>query len=218
MSRFDHERAAHFDAQAHTAIIGYQALHETCLVCLARHLQGRGRVLVVGTGTGNDTVMIKERFPELEIVAIDPSEPMLNIARAKFSQRSWNIDVRCGRLEDFDDLGGFDAAVMIGILHHLDNAQQQEDLIKLVRQHLNPGGLLLSGSQHGPLSPLRLGVWEQRWRDAGASDQDVAQRHAMLSQIVPVPSEPFQEWLRLSQFQVCERVFASLFFEVWACQ
>ena len=212
MGVFDAARAANYDQGANAAIIGHDALYQVCLAVLAGHLPRR-RLLVLGAGTGKETVDVKTRFPETEVIAVDPSEPMLELARAGLQ-----ADVRCGLLEDFADLRELDAIVMIGVLHHLSSAEEQQTMLREVGARLRPGGLLITGCQVGPMTdPLRRSAWEQRWRDCGVSEDEIRQRQDRVGEIVALDTEQYAGWLRESGFPRYERIFASLFFEVWAC-
>jgi SAM-dependent methyltransferase len=46
------------------------------------------RVLEIGTGTGAGAFMLADRFPEAEILGIDISPKMIELARAKLAERS----------------------------------------------------------------------------------------------------------------------------------
>jgi tRNA (cmo5U34)-methyltransferase len=96
MSTFDTARAATYDQGANAAIIGHDALYEVVMAVLAGH--SMRRVLVLGAGTGKETIMLRSRYPQLELVAVDPSEPMLEVAREKLAAQGLTADVRCGYL------------------------------------------------------------------------------------------------------------------------
>ena len=154
MSGFDSARAAEYDKTAKKSIIGYEALYEIVMAVLAGH--PKERVLVLGAGTGKEAILLKQLFADVEVVAVDPSEPMLDVARAKIEAAGLEIDVRCGRLEDFEDLTGLDAVVMIGVLHHLSGPPEQKALLTRLKSCLRPNGLLILGCHVGPLSdPIR---------------------------------------------------------------
>jgi tRNA (cmo5U34)-methyltransferase len=216
MSAFDQARAANYDQQADAAIIGHSALYDVVMTMLAGHPMQR--VLVLGAGTGTETIRLAQHYPDLEVIAVDPSEAMLKVAREKLALKGLKADVRVGVLEDFDDLTNLDAVVMIGVLHHLSDQAQQIAVLRELGKRTRPGGLLITGAQFGPMNdPLRRGAWEQRWRDFGISEDDIAVRREKIKDIVAVDTEPFKRWLVEFGFGHHERVFSSLFFEVWAC-
>ena len=216
MSHFDEARAATYDQQANAAIIGHDALYDVVMTMLAGHPMQR--VLVLGAGTGTETIRLAQGYPELDVVAVDPSEPMLAVAREKLAHQKLKADVRVGLLEDFDDLVDLDAVVMIGVLHHLSGKEQQTTLLREIGNRLRPGGLFITGAQFGPMSdPLRRDAWEQRWRDFGMDEDEIRLRRHKVTEIVALDTKEFKNWLVQFGFGQHERVFSSLFFEVWAC-
>ena len=216
MSGFDSARAAEYDKTAKKSIIGYEALYEIVMAVLAGH--PKERVLVLGAGTGKEAILLKQLFADVEVVAVDPSEPMLDVARAKIEAAGLEIDVRCGRLEDFEDLTGLDAVVMIGGLHHLSGPPEQKALLTRLKSCLRPNGLLILGCHVGPLSdPIRARTWEQQWRDMGANDIEIAERRLKIREIAALDPRDLSLWLSQAGFWHNERFFQSLFFEVWGC-
>lgn len=216
MSTFDAARAAAYDQQANAAIIGHDALYDVVMAVLAGHPMRR--TLVLGAGTGTETIRLAKRYPALDLVAVDPSEAMLAVARDKLAREGLKADVRLGLLEDFEDLINLDAVVMIGVLHHLSSKDQQRAMLREIAARLRPGGLLIAGSQVGPMSdPLRRAAWEQRWRDFGITEHEIESRRQRTAQIVPLDTEQLKNWLVEFGFAHHERIFSSLFFEVWAC-
>src|SRR5215475_1780033 len=83
--KFDPSRAAEYDAQVRIALAGYEAMHELTACCLTAAL-GAGSeksVLVVGVGTGQEIVTIGRHEPYWRFTAVDPSPPMIAIARER---------------------------------------------------------------------------------------------------------------------------------------
>ena len=104
------EVPAAFDvgAAAYDRLVGANPGYHEHLAISARRMQipdgGRGlRLLDAGCGTGASTAALLSAAPEAEIVAIDASHGMLQVARAK----TWPSSVTFleGRIEDLADLG-----------------------------------------------------------------------------------------------------------------
>lgn len=96
------------------------------------------RVLDVGCGPA----YYFDRLPEVEYVGFDTSEPYIAYARRRFGERG---DFRCGILaaEHLGELGQFDAVLLFGLLHHLDDAHCAT-LLDLSARALAPGGRVVS--------------------------------------------------------------------------
>ena len=76
------------------------------------------RILDLGCGTGSTTILLKEAFPDAEVIGLDLSPYMLAIANYKANQLNYNIRWLHGLAEktDFSD-GSFDL-VTASLLFH----------------------------------------------------------------------------------------------------
>lgn len=99
------------------------------------------RVLDLGTGDGRLMGLIKLRLPDIEGVALDFSEPMLEQARKRFKDST----VRIFR-HDFsnplpaNELGHFDLIVSSLAIHHLTHPRKKQ-LYDEIFNLLNSGGV-----------------------------------------------------------------------------
>jgi SAM-dependent methyltransferase len=96
------------------------------------------RVLDVGCGPA----YYFDRLPEVDYVGFDTSEAYIAYARQRYGKRG---DFRCETLtaEHLDQLGQFDAILLFGLLHHLDDAACA-NLLDLSARALKPGGRVVS--------------------------------------------------------------------------
>jgi ubiquinone/menaquinone biosynthesis C-methylase UbiE len=113
------------------------------------------RVLDVGCGTGSLAVLIKQRYPAVEVVAVDPDPKAL--ARAERKARRAGVAIRFDR--GFGDALGytdarFDRVFSSMMFHHLD-AQGQAGMLREIRRVLKPGGRLHLLDFAGPLDDSR---------------------------------------------------------------
>jgi tRNA (cmo5U34)-methyltransferase len=140
-----------YAAEMAAEIPGYDELQEA--VVAATTGVSAGRVLELGTGTGETALRVRAVHPAASWLGIDASEPML--ARAR--ERLPDADLRWGRLEDELPGGSFDLVVSALAVHHLDGAGKQ-DLFARVAGVLPPGGVFVLGDlvvppagQEGPI-------------------------------------------------------------------
>lgn len=96
------------------------------------------RVLDVGCGPA----YYFDHLPEVEYVGFDTSERYVNYARRRFGERG---DFYCEVLtaERLGKLGQFDAVLLLGLLHHL-NDTDCATLLDLSARALAPGGRVVS--------------------------------------------------------------------------
>jgi ubiquinone/menaquinone biosynthesis C-methylase UbiE len=102
--------------------------------------QSEDRVLDIGCGTGTFAVLLKQRFPSVEVVALDPDRKALARARRKAERAGVSVQFDQGFA---DALGypaaSFDAAFSSFMFHHLE-ASDREKMLREVRRVLKPAG------------------------------------------------------------------------------
>ncbi|MBB4305021.1 tRNA (cmo5U34)-methyltransferase [Rhodobium orientis] len=226
-AKFDPTRAREYAEQARIGLAGYDACHELSACVLSAALAGakERRVLVVGAGgTAGEITTTARLEPSWTFVAVDPSEPMLTLAQAAVEEAG--IGERVSFVRDavsaLPPEPAFDAALMIGVLHHIPEESDKARLLEDIARRLRPGGsLVLAGNYRAYDSePLLLAAWANRWRLHGASDEDVQAKLAriMAGAVPPESEEAVAALLAAAGFSVPERFFSSLFWGAWHTQ
>ncbi len=105
------------------------------------------RVLDLGVGTGAFSLRLLERFPNSEVVAIDGSSSMLELANARLHAYSQRVELV---VSDFRAIpatllepAAFDVVITSYALHHLD-AGDKESVLRSVVAAIKTGGWLLN--------------------------------------------------------------------------
>ena len=111
---------------------------------------GAGRILELGTGTGETARRVLERHPEARLVGVDSSPEMLAHARGHLPAE--RVELRLGRLQDPLPDGPFDLVVSVLAVHHLDGPGKA-DLFRRVAAALAPGGRFVLGDLVVPEDP-----------------------------------------------------------------
>ena len=109
-----------------------------------------GRILELGTGTGETARRLLARHPGARLVGIDTSEAMLAVARQ--SLPSEFVDLRVASLEQPLPDGSFDLVASALCVQHLDGPAKAE-LFRRVRDALAPGGRFLLADVVVPADP-----------------------------------------------------------------
>jgi tRNA (cmo5U34)-methyltransferase len=223
-AKFDEDRASEYAAQSRIALAGYDACHELAACVLAASLgPGRpARILVVGAGgTGSEVVTAGALEPAWRFVAVDPSEPMLALARSRIEKTATaaRTEFHLGTVDDLPNRPSFDAATLIGVLHHLAGDQSKRDVLSAIAARLEPDApFIVAGNYRAYASePLLLATWGQRWKMHGASHDDVK---AKLGKIVQGADPPASEsavaaLLGEAGFEAPTKFFSSLFWGAW---
>lgn len=223
-AKFDPARAQEYAEQARIGLAGYDACHELSACILSAALNGRKerRVLVIGVGgTAGEITATARLEPSWSFVAVDPSEPMLALAQSQVNEARIGDRVTfvCEEVSALPPEPIFDAALMIGVLHHIPEGSDKARLLEDIACRLAPrGSLVLAGNYRAYDSePLLQAAWANRWRLHGASEGEVQAKLARIKAgAVPPESEDAVAALLVEAgFTVPERFFSSLFWGAW---
>lgn len=179
-AKFNPGRAGEYQAQSRIALAGYDACHElaACMLAAALGQGGSAHVLVVGAGGGAQEVLTAGALePCWRFTAVDPSKPMMDIAVAQLERSGMlrRTEVQLGYVDDLPAERRFDAATLIGVLHHLPGGEAKRHILRAIAARLEPGApLVLAGNRYAYADqPLLLAAWGDRWRMQGATPEEV---------------------------------------------
>jgi tRNA (cmo5U34)-methyltransferase len=183
---------------------------------------GSAKILVVGAGgTAQEIIAMAKLEPDWRFTAVDPSEPMLEAAKQQLETNNLleRTAMHLGYVEDLAADESYDAATLIGVLHHLEGDDAKRQILRSVRAHLKPGApLIVAGNHYAYASqPLLLAAWGQRWRQHGASPDEVKVKLGKILQGADPPhsEEVVQKLLHDAGFGDATRFFSSLFWGAW---
>ncbi|HWE09417.1 MAG TPA: Sua5/YciO/YrdC/YwlC family protein [Solirubrobacteraceae bacterium] len=185
----------HFDPSTYTEMIRedipvYEELQETLVRASGR---GAGRVLELGTGTGETMRRLLERHPDADVVGIDESEAMLAEARRRLPPD--RVSLRVARIQHPLPEGSFDLVASALCIHHLSGEEKRE-LFARIREALSPGGRFVLADVIVPDDPAEAEIsltpgWDHpsplehqlRWLDEVGFDARVVWEHQDLAVI-----------------------------------
>ena len=223
-AKFDATRAGEYEQQSRIALAGYEACHDlaACIVAAAIGPGVKARVLVAGAGGGaNEIVKTAALEPHWRFTAVDPSRPMLDLASVRLAAAGLmeRTIIVHGTVDDLAAEERFDAATLIGVLHHLHGDDAKHEILRAIARRLAPEAPLILACNHQPYAsqPLLLAAWANRWRQQGAPpDMAEAKLATILSSAEPPSSEQaVASLLDRAGFEPPLRFFASLFWGAW---
>lgn len=127
---------------------GLADLHRMTMLLLAEAAPRDARILALGAGGGLELRAFAEAQPSWRFVGVDPSGPMLEIARGLLSPFEDRIELQQGNIDSAPP-GPFDGATCLLTLHFLDKAERIATL-EAIRRRLRPGAKLVVAHHSAP--------------------------------------------------------------------
>ncbi|WP_235890633.1 class I SAM-dependent methyltransferase [Martelella alba] len=223
-AKFDADRAGEYARQSRIALAGYDACHalSACMLSAALAPGKQARLLVVGAGgTAGEITAAAALEPHWSFVAVDPSPPMLELAKRQIAGE--NLGKRVSFVEglvcDLPQSQPFDAAIMIGVIHHLPGDAAKRALLRDIAARLKPEApMIIAGNARAYGSePLFMAAWANRWRMHGAGDAEIQEKMARILKGAEPPrsEDALASLLNDAGFSAPLRFFASLFWGAW---
>src|SRR5215203_4823662 len=121
-------------------LLGFETIHRQ-LVDQAS-IQPNHRVIEIGCGTGNLSILIKRLHPQAEVVGLDPDPKALARARRKAEREALSVQLDRAFAEElpYPD-ASFDRVFSAFMFHHLD-PDANEKTLQEARRVLKPSGSL----------------------------------------------------------------------------
>ena len=106
----------------------------------------------LGFGSGQVEEMLYKAKPNIDIVGIDDSQPMIDLAKKRLGQNFNRLTVINKSLEDLSEVvlpqKNYQYIFSVQTLHHL-NPEQQKNVFKFVYNSLKPNGVFLLNDRVG---------------------------------------------------------------------
>lgn len=130
-------------------------------------------VLDLASGTGTLAIIIKRKFPDVDVVGVDGDPRILQIAQAKADSANVKIEFDQGLATQlpYDD-SSYDRVFSTLFFHHLGNSDKTRAFAEIFRV-LKPGGQLHVADWGKPTNFLmRLLFYPIQWLDGFANTKD----------------------------------------------
>ena len=190
---FDGDYGRTYQTSIRLSVPGYDTLHEIALAAVTMTSPQAQRILVVGSGPGEDMPSLLEACPRATFMVLEPSEQMLafckksiaghgGMHRCQFQQQG--LTEACNA-----SLKGacFDLVICHNVLHLFNGDQQAVMLRQLAALTSNGGTLLVSAysePEEASLAERLLAIGLQRLQDRGLKEEQVRTLLATRNQVV----------------------------------
>lgn len=166
---------------------GVSVLHRLVDQILSETVPQTGRLLIVGAGGGAELTYLAERHPAWTFDGVDPSGPMLALARETMGSNASRATLYEGYVAQAPS-GPFDAATCLLTLHFL-SVEERLSTLREIKGRLRPGSPLLTFHHSVPQGTTRVKWLERAARFAMGGDGDsgeVASRAATMATGLPI--------------------------------
>jgi len=165
---------------------GHDDMRRMALQLLAEDARDDAHILVVGAGGGIELRAFAEARPAWRFTGIDPSAPMLDLARTVLGPAGDRCTLIEGIVEDAPN-GPFDGASCLLTLHLIPDDGAKLSTLRAIRKRLRPGARFVVVDQcldkAAPDFMRKLDRYLRFGRESGASEDDVAMiRERLLEQ------------------------------------
>ncbi|KIU14931.1 class I SAM-dependent methyltransferase [Mycolicibacterium llatzerense] len=205
--------------QAPQTVPGYHDIHTMASVLLAEEAPADAQVLVLGAGGGLEIKAFATAHPRWKFMAVDPSAPMIDLAKDTLGPLAARMDVHEGYVDDAPE-GPFDAATAL-LLLHLTEPEDRLRTVAEVHRRLRPGAPFLV--MHVSY-PQEDDAKRQRWLDrhvayllaAGNQPAYVEMASEMINQHMPALSpDEDRAILERAGFTNVTEFFSAFTFRGW---
>lgn len=198
---------------------GLVDLHRMTMLLLSERAPAQARILVVGAGGGMELKALGEAQPGWRLTGVDPSAPMLDLARRTTKGIAERIEVVEGTVDAVSS-SGFDGATCLLVLHFL-NRDARLHLLEEIRRRLKPRSRLVvvhhtSGNGDAALWLTRSAAFADGEGDYSAKALTAG---AAMAEGLPLLSGDEEEaLLHEAGFRDIQLFYAAFSFGGWAAQ
>ena len=216
-----------YDLTVQQLIPGYASLARLSVALLAASPLGTpwgASVLVAGCGTGAELVEAQAQRPDWQLWAIDPSNEMLQAAKARLGDSSSSIHWQRTTVEALDAESRFCGALSVLVLQSLPDDGSKLGFLTALARSLEPGGQLvlvdLMAPERSPLQNQVQAAWLGFQRASGLRglDTDGADLEPLTQGLHPIGEARLTALVNAAGFGDPARVFQALGYEGFLLQ
>ena len=207
-----------FDIIIRTLIPYYEDMIHSLVLALPFHEKEMIKVLDLGCGTGNISMILKERFPKAFITCVDLAENMIKMARLKLSSYN-NVEFLAANFCDLEFNEEYDAVISSLALHHL-LPEEQKLFYGKIKGWLKEGGVfynadnILGSTKH--LNQVYFDKWVEFMLQSHSKEEiEKIWLPKHKEEDFPVPLQNHIRWMKNAGFQDVDVVWKYYMFGVY---
>ncbi|QBQ06995.1 class I SAM-dependent methyltransferase [Sporosarcina pasteurii] len=222
---FDREMANEYDKGVRRTLPTYDALFRLVQTYLRNHVSNDAQILIVGAGGGNELAILAPQNPAWAFTAVDPSAPMLELAKQKAQQFELKNDLHFikGTIDDVNSCAQYDAATFMLVLHFIEHDEEKLAQLKSIRERLSNGAPFIIATMFGNTESAefkeQLALWKAYWLDStDLTEEDVDEMEKAVRNLSFLPEEKIVNMLQEAGFGNIAKFFTTNMFGGWICK
>ena len=170
--QFNEEMATEYDKGVRRTLPTYDAMFKLIQSFLRVNTERDSNLLIVGAGGGSELALLGPSNPGWTFTAVDPAQPMLELARDKVRKLMMTDRVEFveGTIDEVEDGNLYDAATFSLVLHFIADNDEKLRQLKRIRERLKPSAPFVLASMYGDLDDpafnALFSLWKAYWLDS----------------------------------------------------
>ncbi|WP_374353501.1 class I SAM-dependent methyltransferase [Chitinimonas sp.] len=179
--QYDARHAAAYERKIRQLIPGYDTLHALSASLLQQQLGKDARLLVAGSGSGEELARLAALAPGWRFTAVDPAPAMNALAGTRLADvgAAARVEFRSGKLGEVPLATDHAAATALLVLHFLPDDGSKLAFLRAVADALQPDGLLLLADLGGERGEAQFDMLFAAWRHQQDASRDRPEQVAL---------------------------------------
>ena len=156
------EEAKEFDNAILKLIPHYNDMITSMISTIPYNDSDRFNVLDLGSGTGNVSLALKQKFQYASISCIDIAENMIEMAKLKLDNYN-DIEYYTGDFSEFKFERKYDVVVSSLALHHIKTDEEKKEFYIKIYDLLNPGGIFINSDSVLGSNKKLNNLYTEKW-------------------------------------------------------
>lgn len=199
------EEAKEFDDTIIKLIPKYSQMIDSMIVTIPKEVSDKFKVLDLGTGTGNVSKAIKEKFEHASIDCIDIAQKMIEMAKIKLGDYT-DIRYYTGDFYEFEFEEKYDVVISSLALHHIKTDDEKKKFYHKIYSILRNGGIFINSDSVLGSNERMQTLNKEKWKEfmlTNVSEDEIETKWIPQSkkEDYPAPITHHLKWLEEAGFK-----------------